>query len=146
MAQPSDAGLESKMAAILAALAANRTATGADQWEGKPEQEPLPIRFQPFHTPTDAVDGLEGLVVGPSDDSELNDLMSTYVKAVTALRESDVDAAVAMAGSNARVSDAPEKLPDPASQTHEKPPPRTKEEYEKMSLAELLSELDAATA
>ena len=110
--------LETAMSRVLSALAENHAATGGDEWEGKPAQEPLPA-------PTE---GSEIELVPGDDGSELNTLMHTYIGAAQALRK-------------ASEPDSQESTDTVA----QKPAVSGPTKYDQMSLAELMGELDAVT-
>ena len=120
--------LEDAMSKVLAALAQNHAETGEDTWKGKPEQEPLPMKFNMGGGHENELPP-EIEMVSPDPADELNSLMSTYVTAAAALRKS------------ARSAD--EEDEDADSVPAARPPEAVA--YDQMSMAELLAQLDEVT-
>lgn len=124
--------LEDKMTTLMKALQANRQATGVDEWEGKPQQDPLPIRFpvnavtsEVQATPTPTVE-IVSVAKGPDEES-LESLVKTYVEC---LRKNPPDLSSA----------PPVKVPPCEVRARD----GSVVDFEKLSLADIVDMLDEA--
>jgi hypothetical protein len=158
------APLEDKLSTLLKALAKNKTQGNGDSWNGKPQQEALPIRFVDLPSGSVEVDldraaaeQPEVEVVtksaGPTDsrpprradqEESLDDLLQDYVRAVRNARAAGVsrtetnepDQVHAGAQSTAGTTT------DSSDGAKVLPPVRSAKDYENMSLGELVADLE----
>jgi hypothetical protein len=133
------ADLEDTLSKLMSALRENKASTGADVWEGKPEQEPLPVNFAATNV---ANDGERVEIVGVgcaprgvsvTNDDALDGLMGEYLAAVTAGRKAQREA------DGGGDPAAEEKAAAPATDASAA---AAKEDYDNMDIGELMSKLD----
>ena len=128
---PAPKGLESLMMLLGQQLAQNRAGGNGDEWAGKPKGGASVLA-----PPT--VAGGSGRSGSAGDAASLDDLV---LKAQQQLRDGGEAARQAMAASQKQQQQQPQQAAASPSASPSAPPPRTKAEYDAMSLNDLVEEL-----